>query len=122
MPSPPPALTRPLPHTHRTPPTPPTAPPDELSEARPARPGMKLPPPKAPHSEAFRALGVGPEGLDAIAALGFDQPTPIQEQSLPILLEGRDVVGLAQTGTGKTLAFGLPLVRALDPNLNAIQA
>ncbi|MGK2966612.1 MAG: DEAD/DEAH box helicase, partial [Tepidiformaceae bacterium] len=80
------------------------------------------PPAKAPHSEAFRALGGGGEGLDAIAALGFDQPTPIQEQSLPILLEGRDVVGLAQTGTGKTLAFGLPLVRALDPNINTIQA
>jgi ATP-dependent RNA helicase DeaD len=49
-------------------------------------------------------------------------PTPIQEATLPLLLDGDDVVGLAQTGTGKTIAFGLPLARAIDPSVNAVQA
>ncbi len=71
--------------------------------------------------EAFRAIGVQGAGLRAVAALGFEQPTPIQEQSMPLLYEGRDVVGLAQTGTGKTLAFGDPLARAIDPDRNFVQ-
>ena len=57
-----------------------------------------------------------------MAALGYAIPTPIQAEALPILLEGRDVVGLAQTGTGKTIAFGLPLAAAIDPAVNAVQA
>ena len=61
-------------------------------------------------------------GLAALAALGFDAPTPIQEQSIAILLGGEDVVGLAQTGTGKTLAFGLPLAAAVNPSSPALQA
>ncbi len=70
---------------------------------------------------AFHAAGVRGAGLRAIAALGFDQPTPIQERSMPLLYEGRDVVGLAQTGTGKTLAFGEPLARSIDPGRNEVQ-
>lgn len=88
--------------------------------------GSSKPAPKpqaiAPHSEAFRALGIDETGLDAIAALGYDTPTPIQAATLPVMLEGNDVVGLAQTGTGKTLAFGLPLARAIDPSVNEFQA
>ena len=76
----------------------------------------------APISEAFRALGVDEIGLRAIAALGYTEPTPIQAAALPIMLDGADVVGLAQTGTGKTIAFGLPLACAIDPDVNAVQA
>lgn len=55
-------------------------------------------------------LGLAPALNDALSRIGFSQPTPIQNQAVPLALEGHDVLGLAQTGTGKTLAFGLPLV------------
>ena len=91
--------------------------------ATPAPSGRpRLPEPVAPLSEAFRALGVDDVGLRAIAAFGFETPTPIQEQTLGILYDGEDVVGLAQTGTGKTLAFGLPLARLIDPSVLEVQA
>ncbi|MCC7365864.1 MAG: DEAD/DEAH box helicase [Dehalococcoidia bacterium] len=90
--------------------------------AAPTARTLNVPEARAEISEAFRALGVDATGLDAIAALGFDDPTPIQAAALPLLLEGQDVVGLAQTGTGKTLAFGLPLARTIDTELNAVQA
>jgi ATP-dependent RNA helicase DeaD len=61
-------------------------------------------------------------GLDAIAALGYEIPTPIQSATLELLYDGTDVVGLAQTGTGKTIAFGLPLARSIDPDKHCIQA
>jgi len=86
-------------------------------ESRPS-----LPPAVAPLSEAFRSLGVDETGLRAIAALGFDQPTPIQEQALGPVYQGADVVAIAQTGTGKTLVFGLPLGPLIDPRLAAVQA
>lgn len=60
--------------------------------------------------------------LSALTALKFSEPTPIQAQSIPLLLDGRDVVGQAQTGTGKTVAFGLPAVECCDPNLGECQA
>ena len=82
----------------------------------------ELPPALAPISESFRALGLDDTALTAIAALGYTEPTPIQREALPILLEGTDVVGLAQTGTGKTIAFGLPLARAIDPASRDVQA
>lgn len=72
--------------------------------------------------EAFRALGIDDTALQAVAALGFDQPTPIQEEAIPLLLGGQDVVGLAQTGTGKTLAFGIPLARSINPAKQHVQA
>ena len=59
---------------------------------------------------------------DRIAALGFETPTDIQKVAIPALLDGRDTVGIAQTGTGKTAAFGLPVVQALDPDVAAVQA
>ena len=81
-----------------------------------------LPPPTAPISESFRALGLDETALEAIAALGYLEPTPIQQEALPRLLDGADVVGLAQTGTGKTIAFGLPLARTIDPTSRDVQA
>lgn len=80
------------------------------------------PPAQIDPPELFRVLGVDDTGLAALAALGFAQPTPIQEQSIAALLNGEDVVGLAQTGTGKTLAFGLPLAAAVDPGNPGLQA
>lgn len=71
---------------------------------------------------AFAALGLSDRMLSALTALKFDEPTPIQEQSIPLLMNGHDVVGQAQTGTGKTVAFGLPAVEICDPNLGECQA
>ncbi|MCA9855219.1 MAG: DEAD/DEAH box helicase, partial [Dehalococcoidia bacterium] len=67
-------------------------------------------------------LGLDDVALQSVGALGFKQPTPIQERALPVLLDGRDVVGIAQTGTGKTIAFGLPLARSIDATDNRVQA
>ncbi|MFY0681561.1 MAG: DEAD/DEAH box helicase [Thalassovita sp.] len=61
----------------------------------------------------FDMLGLAPELTKTIETAGFKEPTPIQNQAIPLALEGHDVMGLAQTGTGKTLAFGLPLINHL---------
>jgi ATP-dependent RNA helicase DeaD len=63
----------------------------------------------------FAAFGLRPELLDGLEAIGFREPSPIQQAAIPELLLGRDLVGQAQTGTGKTAAFGLPLLQRLDP-------
>jgi ATP-dependent RNA helicase DeaD len=70
----------------------------------------------------FEDLGLTPATLEALVHLGYERPTPIQEQAIPPLLEGRDVIGQAQTGTGKTAAFGLPMVEYVDPEHAAVQA
>ena len=62
-------------------------------------------------------MGLHPRVLDALIPLGYEQPTPIQEQAIPHVLNGRDVMGIAQTGTGKTAAFSLPLVHHLAHNM-----
>ena len=74
------------------------------------------------YPDAFRELGLSDRALAVLASLGFDAPTPVQERTLPLLLDGHDVVGQAQTGTGKTLAFGLLIVERLDPRLREVQA
>ena len=61
----------------------------------------------------FKDLGLSGNLLKAVADNGYDVPTPIQEKAIPLILEGRDLMGLAQTGTGKTAAFGLPLIDRL---------
>src|SRR5271157_3721840 len=67
----------------------------------------------------FEKLGFSPEILDAIKALGFERQFPIQEATIPLLQHGTDVIGQAHTGTGKTAAFGLPLLEIVDEkNLN----
>ncbi len=71
---------------------------------------------------AFSALGLARPTLELLAGYGFGVPTPIQERAVPELLNGRDVVGIAQTGSGKTIAFGAPMVERLDPDLRAVQA
>src|SRR5579871_6457386 len=62
----------------------------------------------------FAALGLGETTMRAIANLGYSEPTPIQEQTISVLLEGRDVIAQAPTGTGKTAAYGLPIIERLD--------
>jgi ATP-dependent RNA helicase DeaD len=71
---------------------------------------------------AFRELGLSPEIQRALDELGYEEPTPIQDQAIPGLLAGHDVIGQAQTGTGKTAAFGLPLLQYLDPASDEVQA
>ena len=71
--------------------------------------------------EAFAALGISERSLTAVARMGFGEPTPVQERAIPVLLEGHDVVGIAQTGTGKTLAFGIPMAEMLDPARGDVQ-
>src|ERR671922_690483 len=70
----------------------------------------------------FAELGLSKPLLEALDHLGYESPTPIQEQAIPELLAGHDVIGQAQTGTGKTAAFGLPLLQYLDPENDEVQA
>ncbi len=63
---------------------------------------------------SFDDLGLGPEILRAVAEAGYTEPTPIQQQAIPYVLMGRDVLGCAQTGTGKTASFTLPMIEILD--------
>ena len=61
----------------------------------------------------FDGLGLGPDLLRAVADAGYEQPTPIQAQAIPLILSGRDMIGVAQTGTGKTAGFTLPMIQKL---------
>ncbi|MGI9557021.1 MAG: DEAD/DEAH box helicase, partial [Solirubrobacterales bacterium] len=70
----------------------------------------------------FSELGLSSELMLALDELGYEEPTPIQEQAIPELKDGHDVIGQAQTGTGKTAAFGLPLLDYLDPDSDETQA
>lgn len=70
---------------------------------------------------AFEQLGLSPETLQAVYGLGFEEPTPIQEKAIPVALEGKDVIGQAPTGTGKTAAFGLPIIERITINNDHIQ-
>ncbi|MFN2537717.1 MAG: DEAD/DEAH box helicase [Mycobacteriales bacterium] len=66
-----------------------------------------------PDGDRFSSLGLRPELLEALTALGYEEPTPIQSEAIPALLTGQDLVGQAATGTGKTAAFALPVLNAL---------
>jgi ATP-dependent RNA helicase DeaD len=70
---------------------------------------------------AFADLGLTEPTLAALRDVGYESPSPIQVQAIPLLLEGRDVIGQAQTGTGKTAAFGLPMIEYVDPEEDAVQ-
>ncbi len=70
----------------------------------------------------FEELGLEPQFLQAIVQMGFDQPTPIQAGAIPALLEGRNVIGQAQTGTGKTAAFVFPMLQKMQPGKRSPQA
>ncbi|WP_372964938.1 DEAD/DEAH box helicase [Marinobacter sp.] len=66
---------------------------------------------------SFAELGLDPAVLEAVASVGYETPSPIQAQSIPALLAGNHLLGVAQTGTGKTAAFALPLLSRIDPNI-----
>lgn len=72
-------------------------------------------------SNDFSMFELHPQVLQAITDLGYEVPTPIQERAIPALLAGRDVLGQAQTGTGKTAAFALPLLHKLDNSVRGVQ-
>jgi ATP-dependent RNA helicase DeaD len=72
--------------------------------------------------EGFAALGIRGDIVEALQRTGVKEPTPVQERTIPLLLEGRDVIAQAQTGTGKTLAFLLPILERIDTGRDAVQA
>jgi ATP-dependent RNA helicase DeaD len=76
----------------------------------------------APTGPSFADLGLTPTLAAHVQSQGYLQPTPIQARAIPILLAGRDLLGQAQTGTGKTAAYGLPLLQRLDPTERRVQA
>lgn len=67
-----------------------------------------------PDEQSFHQLEIDSRIITAVSKLGFDKPTPIQTRAIPPLLQGRDLVGRARTGSGKTAAFGLPLIDRLS--------
>ena len=69
----------------------------------------------------FSESGIHPDILRAVHEMGFENMTPIQEQSIPVLLEGKDIIGQAQTGTGKTAAFAIPMIQSIDPEIKKPQ-
>lgn len=71
--------------------------------------------------QSFAEFGLSEAVLESLKKMGFEAPTPIQAQTIPLLLSGRDVLGQAQTGTGKTAAFAIPAIEIADPSLNQIQ-
>ncbi len=88
------------------------------SKAAGAKAPVVAPTPKktaapAADASAFAKLGLDDQIVSALSIMGYETPTPIQAQAIPLVIEGRDIVGLAQTGTGKTAAFGLPLIHKL---------
>ena len=71
---------------------------------------------------AFAAFDLNPNILAAVIATGYEEPSAIQQQSIPIILAGHDMIGQAQTGTGKTAAFALPILNRIDPAKREPQA
>lgn len=69
----------------------------------------------------YRDADIAPSILRAVEEMGFEVMSPIQEKAIPVLLEGRDVIGQAQTGTGKTAAFGIPMIQNVDAQLKKLQ-
>ncbi|MBQ2238757.1 MAG: DEAD/DEAH box helicase, partial [Lachnospiraceae bacterium] len=70
----------------------------------------------------FEELDLRPEILRAVVEMGFEEATPIQAKAIPVIMDGDDIVGQAQTGTGKTAAFGIPILSKIDPKLKKTQA
>ena len=78
--------------------------------------------PPSPELDGFADMDLAPSVLDAIYQLGYRVPTDVQSQVIPLMIEGRDVVGQSQTGTGKTAAFGAPIASMVDPDVRQVQA
>lgn len=72
--------------------------------------------------QSFSSLNIQPQILQAVDAMGFREMTEVQQKAIPPMLEGRDVIAKAPTGTGKTCAFGIPLIEQIDPACSQIQA
>lgn len=70
----------------------------------------------------FQELNLSEEIIKAVTDMGFEETSPIQTEAIPHLLDGRDIIGHSQTGTGKTAAFAIPIIERIDPTLNSIQA
>ncbi len=70
----------------------------------------------------FTQLNLHPQLMQAVTELGYTEPTPIQSAMIPLMLAGSDVLGQAQTGTGKTAAFALPILQTIEPGLGPVQA
>lgn len=94
----------------------------ERPRSRPHPVAPRAPEPTVVEATTFAELGLKESTLTALKDLGFEVPTPIQALAIPELLTGGDLIGLAQTGTGKTAAFGLPLIECMDPGDQATQA
>ena len=72
--------------------------------------------------ENFNDFNLSKEVLKAVVEMGFEEPSPIQKQAIPTMLNNEDIIGQAQTGTGKTASFGIPLLQKIDPHLKKTQA
>ena len=70
----------------------------------------------------FEELGISEKIVRAVTEMGFEEATPIQARAIPVVMEGKDIIGQAQTGTGKTAAFGIPLLERIDPKDKHVQA
>ena len=73
-----------------------------------------------PDIQSFTEWDLTPEVQDAIAAMGITVPTPIQQLTIQPILDGRHVIAKAETGTGKTLAFGSPMIAKIDPDRSSV--
>ena len=69
----------------------------------------------------FSEMNIPPRLLSAIDAMGYAEPTEIQARAIPLIRTGRDLIGRSQTGTGKTVAFAVPALERIDPELEAVQ-
>ncbi len=72
--------------------------------------------------ELFKSMGLSPAVLKSLEDMGFEEPSPIQTRTIPLIMQGGDLIGQAQTGTGKTAAFGVPIVESLDHRSKRVQA
>ena len=91
------------------------APQEEQAPARPRRPR------KAAIPEGFQGMDISDDVLRAIGRMGFQEPTEIQKKTIPLMMGGSDIIGIAPTGTGKTLAFGIPMLEYMDMKAPDVQ-
>ena len=75
-----------------------------------------------PTITTFEDLNLDKKILSALKDMGFEEPSPIQKGAIPLALEGDDIIGQAQTGTGKTAAFGIPIIQSIDEKNRHVQA
>ena len=87
---------------------------DRDDEIRPVEPRVAAELPEVSPDHEFSLMGLAPFVVASVQEMGFEQPTPIQSDAIPVVLANRDVIGSAQTGTGKTAAFGLPIIQKLE--------